>query len=418
MTRQYDVVAYRWSMAVGGARRHAMQLAIGLAFFLALFAPAAANARAASCQFVLGFAALHDQIPGTVGACTGDEQHNGENGDALQQTASGLLVWRKADNWTAFTNGYQTWINGPPGLRQRLNEQRFWWEFNPGHLPVVPPAVAGDRCHTAGVRLSLDGVDAGAGNFVGTFRLTNTLDVACTVNGYPGAELRDDAGNPLPTSVVRGGGPAAPRSGPTEVRVAPGASAIFRVHWEQVPVGDETRCSTSTAVALTPPDEYAPLILPMTIHACGGGRLDVSAVQPSNPPTDVPGGTLVKLAFIGLERGDVGCGDQVVLVDRAVARTGAPLRAALDALLAEHQRQVTSDHLYNALAESSLHVDSVSLQNGTATIGLAGRLSLGGVCDDPRVEAQVRSTALQFPSVSDVRITLNGVPLTEALSER
>jgi hypothetical protein len=126
----------------------------------------------------------------------------------------------------------------------------------------------------------------------------------------------------------------------------------------------------------------------------------------------------VKLAFIGLERGDVGCGDQVVLVDRAVARTGAPLRAALDALLAERQRQVTSDHLYNALAESSLHVDSVSLQSGTATIGLVGRLSLGGVCDDPRVEVQIRSTALQFPSVSDVRITLNGAPLTEALSER
>jgi hypothetical protein len=418
MTRQHDALAYRWWTAVGGARRGVMQIAVGLVCFLALFAPAADNARAASCQFLLGFAALHDQLPGVVGACAGDEQHNGDNGDALQPTVNGLLVWRKADNWTAFTNGYQTWINGPLGIQQRLNAQRFWWESNPGHLPLVPPPVTGDRCHTAGVRLSVDGVDAGAGNLVGTFRFTNTLDVACTVSGYPGAELRDDAGNPLPTSVVRGGGPAATRPGPTQVRVAPGASAIFRVHWEQVPVGDEPRCPTSAAVAVTPPDEYAPLILPMAIHACGGGRLDVSAVQPSNPATDFPGGTLVKLAFIGLDRGDVGCGDQVVLVDRAVARTAAPLRAALDALLAEHQRQVTSDHLYNALAESSLHVDSVSIQSGTATIGLAGRLSLGGVCDDPRVEAQIRSTALQFPSVSDVRITLNGAPLTEALSER
>ena len=418
MTRHYHTVASRGWTAAGEARRRGVQIAAGLACLLALVAPAAANAQAAACQFRLGFAALHDQIPAVFGACAGDEQHNGENGDALQQTGNGLLVWRKADNWTAFTNGYQTWINGPLGIQQRLNAQRFWWESNPGHLPLVPPPVTGDRCHTAGLRLSVDGVDAGAGNFVGTFRFANTLDVACTLYGYPGAELRDGAGNPLPTTVVRGGGPAATRPGPTEVRVAPGASAIVRVHWEQVPVGDETRCSTSAAVAVTPPDEYAPLILPMTIHACGGGRLDVSAVQPSNPATDFPGGTLVKLAFIGLDRGDVGCGDQVVLVDRAVARTAAPLRAALDALLAEHQRQVTSDHLYNALAESSLHVDSVSIQSGTATIGLAGRLSLGGVCDDPRVEAQIRSTALQFPSVSDVRITLNGAPLTEALSER
>jgi hypothetical protein len=190
------------------------------------------------------------------------------------------------------------------------------------------------------------------------------------------------------------------------------------VHWEQVPVGDETRCASSAALAVTPPDEYAPLLLSMMIQACGGGRLDLSAVQPSNPATDVPGRTLVKLAFIGLEGGDVGCGDRVVLVDRAVARTEAPLHAAVDALLAERGRQVTSDHLYNALADSSLQVDSLSLQSGTAIINLIGRLNLGGVCDDPRVAAQLRGTALQFPSVSDVRITLNGAPLTEALSER
>src|SRR5918912_4200403 len=154
MTRQYHVLAYRWWTAVGGARRRVMQIAVGLAFLLALFTPAAADARAASCQFLLGFAALHDQLPAVVGACAGDERHNGENGDELQQTVNGLLVWRKADNWTAFTNGYQTWINGPLGVQQRLNEQRLWWEANPDHLAVVPPPVAGDRCHTAGLRLS------------------------------------------------------------------------------------------------------------------------------------------------------------------------------------------------------------------------------------------------------------------------
>ncbi len=26
------------------------------------------------------------------------------------------MAWRKADNWTAFTNGYKTWLNGPNGL--------------------------------------------------------------------------------------------------------------------------------------------------------------------------------------------------------------------------------------------------------------------------------------------------------------
>jgi plastocyanin len=37
-------------------------------------------------------------------------------------------VWRKADNWTAFTDGHQTWLNGPFGLQRRLNTTRFAWE--------------------------------------------------------------------------------------------------------------------------------------------------------------------------------------------------------------------------------------------------------------------------------------------------
>ncbi|MCL4544009.1 MAG: CAP domain-containing protein [Chloroflexi bacterium] len=90
-----------------------------------------------SCQFMLGFAALEQMIPKIVGVCLDNEQHNPANGDGLQHTTGGLLVWRKADNWTAFTDGYRTWINGPYGLVERLNMQRFRWEANPQGLPVI-----------------------------------------------------------------------------------------------------------------------------------------------------------------------------------------------------------------------------------------------------------------------------------------
>lgn len=89
-----------------------------------------APAGAASCQFVLGFKALHDLIPQVVGNCTEDEHHNALNGDGLQETTRGLLVWRKSDNWTAFTDGVYTWINGPFGLEKRRNDQRFLWEMD------------------------------------------------------------------------------------------------------------------------------------------------------------------------------------------------------------------------------------------------------------------------------------------------
>jgi pimeloyl-ACP methyl ester carboxylesterase len=83
---------------------------------------------ASTCSFSLGFKALHDLIPDIVGDCIADETHDPTSGDALQQTANGLLVWRKADNWTAFTDGATTWLVGPTGLQSRPNDERFAWE--------------------------------------------------------------------------------------------------------------------------------------------------------------------------------------------------------------------------------------------------------------------------------------------------
>ena len=88
------------------------------------------------CRYVLGFARLHALAADAVGECT-DDQASAANGDALQHSTKGLLVWRKADNWTAFTDGDHTWINGPQGLQERLNSQRFSWEANPTGLPLV-----------------------------------------------------------------------------------------------------------------------------------------------------------------------------------------------------------------------------------------------------------------------------------------
>lgn len=81
----------------------------------------------ADCQFSLGFKALHDLDPSDVGNCTANQTY-AANGDAQQPTTRGLLVWRKADNSTAFTDGFRTWINGPYGLQERLNTERLSWE--------------------------------------------------------------------------------------------------------------------------------------------------------------------------------------------------------------------------------------------------------------------------------------------------
>lgn len=104
------------------------RLALGL--ILVMFAlMSSSHAALAQSQpvFKLGFKALADQIPAVVGTPLEDE-YWGPNGDSLQQTTTGLMVWRKADNWTAFTNGARTWINGPQGVQDRGNDERFEWE--------------------------------------------------------------------------------------------------------------------------------------------------------------------------------------------------------------------------------------------------------------------------------------------------
>ena len=114
------------------------RVAVLLGFVLFLLLPT--SVAAAECQFVLGFNTLRDLIGNeVVGECLENEHHN-EIGDSVQQTTGGLLVWRKADNWTAFTDGYRTWLNGPNGLVQRLNTERFEWEadYAPGGGVATP----------------------------------------------------------------------------------------------------------------------------------------------------------------------------------------------------------------------------------------------------------------------------------------
>jgi hypothetical protein len=117
--------------------------ALTLAILLAGAQPQ--STQAAGCTFILGFKTIHDLIPDKVGDCKTDEYHNPQNGDGLQETTAwhgkgGLLVWRKADNWTAYTDGSRTWVNGPNGLQERSNDQRFPWEAAPPPAPTAAPA--------------------------------------------------------------------------------------------------------------------------------------------------------------------------------------------------------------------------------------------------------------------------------------
>ena len=115
-----------------------------------------ASAQAADCEYRLGFKTLRDLIGHhIVGECLENEHYNAI-GDSNQQSTGGLMAWRKADNWTAFTDGYRTWINGPNGLVQRLNTERFSWEADHIHTPPPTPGPPPPPAPTAVPRPTID----------------------------------------------------------------------------------------------------------------------------------------------------------------------------------------------------------------------------------------------------------------------
>src|SRR5450756_2449931 len=122
-------------------RRLLVSLCVACGVLISLGGVASAQTAPA---FKLGFWTLAQQIPAdVVGTPTENEYFNLSNGNSEQHTTTGLMAWRKADNWTAYTNGYWTWVNGPVGVQSRLNTERFPWEagYNP---PQLPANSAGD----------------------------------------------------------------------------------------------------------------------------------------------------------------------------------------------------------------------------------------------------------------------------------
>jgi LysM repeat protein len=124
---------------------------------------------------------------------------------------------------------------------------------------------------------------------------------------------------------------------------------------------------------------------------------------------------LIALEDEGRSGMQIGCGDSVVPVEIEIEPTLAVLTAAMNALLDLDERFYGESGLYNALYNSNLNVESINLVDGQATINLTGDVSLGGVCDVPRFEAQLRQTALQYYTVDSVEITINGEPLEQAI---
>lgn len=139
-------------------------------------------------------------------------------------------------------------------------------------------------CQPGQLSASLGRGTGAAGTQSLTMSLTNTSSATCQLDGYPGMQLLDAHGGAIPTTVVRGQfhfpQPGANQP-PATVRLAPQASAVFVLAYEDVPVGNETSCPRSSQAEITPPNDYTHLVVPLSISPCNNGTVHVSPVHAS-----------------------------------------------------------------------------------------------------------------------------------------
>lgn len=140
-----------------------------------------------------------------------------------------------------------------------------------------------------------------------------------------------------------------------------------------------------------------------------------------NPIASKAQTTKVKVYLIALDDNGkngrkIGCDDSLIAVNRNVKSTSAPLKAALEALLAMPEESGEGGRqLANFWKGDALKLQSVSVNKGTATIKINGTLRVAGICDEPRIIEQIETTAKQFSTVKRVKVQLDGKPLAEAI---
>ena len=190
---------------------------------------------------------------------------------------------------------------------------------------------------------------------------------------------------------------------------------ITEAYWTTIPVGGVLKdvlfqCFERRCLTYTPANE-----LGWQVEAGNVGRhyFEWRYGEPATMEVMI---FLVAIGDDGQSGEEIGCDDSLVGITREIPTTGDPIQGALEALLAIPGPNFGESGLSTALHDWNVTVDSVNVENGLATVEMSGDISIGGVCDAPRIEHQLERTVLQFPDVDQVQIFINGEALEDILS--
>lgn len=117
-----------------------------------------------------------------------------------------------------------------------------------------------------------------------------------------------------------------------------------------------------------------------------------------------------------------GCGDLLVESTVTADDSGAVgstqrVEAGIRALL-DNRTYEDPEGRVNALYQSELNLQDVSIEGDTVTVELTGQPMSSGTCDDPRIIAQLEYTALANAGVPYAEVRVQGEPIQEFMSQK
>jgi hypothetical protein len=182
-------------------------------------------------------------------------------------------------------------------------------------------------------------------------------------------------------------------------------------------------CSSASNTTSNTTSDTKPEANAASTSSGGGAPASIPASSPASSPVAASTSApiveevdvyLVAVGDNGKKGPKIGCDDSLVAITRKIKPTVAPLKAAIEELLAiphEYNKE-----LGNYWWGKNLKLKMVSITDGVATIHITGEGPfVAGVCDEPRITEQIKETAMQFPSVNSVKVFVNDKPLAEVI---
>jgi len=242
------------------------------------------------------------------------------------------------------------------------------------------------------------------------------------MDGQRFVSIRPESGAPGTTVTVYASG--FPPGSQVQLGIGPPESEYNVVANREIGASGQLNTTVQISPQIVPPNERVVVVVlngdvtVSEVFSVTQPQQDTPVPTPTDPADEFTFETdfyLVALGDAGRSGNPIGCDDSLVAVTVEFAPDISPMMASLQQLFSIDTRVYGQSGLYNALYQSDLSVESLDIVDGVATINLSGTIRTGGVCDEPRLIAQIEQIALQYPSIDNVTVLVNGTPLADSL---